>query len=103
MTGTEWWWLGLAIAGVVVVVVAVLLGLIIAAARSIDRHAYKIWLEGKKIAGNTVAIWILEKTDRQVRGLAGSAERLEETAAAIDQRLRGLEPGTAGGPAARRP
>lgn len=88
MSGTEWWWLSLAIAALVVVVVAVLLGLIVAAARNIDRNAYQIWIEGKKIAGNTVSIWLLEKNDRRLRDLRGSLERLEKSAAGIEQGLR---------------
>lgn len=93
MSGTEWWWLSLAIAGVVVVVVALLLALIVGAARSIDRNAHRIWIEGKSIAGNTVALWVLEKLDRQVRAVVITTERMESTAGAIEDRLRRLEAG----------
>ena len=60
MNVQDMWWLSLGIGAAVVVVVAVLLGLIIATAKSIDRRADAIWTAGKQIAGNTVAIWVLE-------------------------------------------
>ena len=60
MNVQDMWWLSLGIGAAVVVVVAILLGLIIATAKSIDRRADAIWTAGKQIAGNTVAIWVLE-------------------------------------------
>lgn len=90
------WWLSLGIFAVVVVVVAVLLGLIIAAAKSIDRHAATIWLTGKQIAGNTVSIWILEKTNEHVTEMMDSCRSLERTAASIDERLRAMAGGGRG-------
>ena len=77
MSVMEMWWLSLAIFAVVVVVVAVLLGVIIAAAKSIDRNAGAIWVIGKEIAGNTVAIWMLEQTIGSLRRLSESARRIE--------------------------
>jgi hypothetical protein len=96
MTIIEMWWLSLAIFGVVIVVVAILLGLIIATAKSIDRHAAEIWIEGKKIAGNTVSIWILEKVDQQAEGMSQALKSIEHTARSMDEklgRLGGLERG----------
>jgi ABC-type spermidine/putrescine transport system permease subunit II len=87
MNVIELWWLSLAIFAVVVVVVAVLLGLIIAAAKSIDRHAAAIWTAGKQIAGNTVSIWMLEQTNEQVTGMLNAARSLERVAASIDEKL----------------
>lgn len=88
MTVIELWWLSLAIAAVVIVVVAVLLGLIIATAKSIDRHAAAIWTEGKNIAGNTVSIWILEQLNDKVEQMGESVKSLEHRAASIDEKLR---------------
>lgn len=90
MSVNELWWLSLAIFAVVVVVVAVLLGLIIAAAKSIDRNAADIWTVGKQIAGNTVSIWLLEKTNESVVRLADSAGSLERRAASMDEKLAAL-------------
>jgi hypothetical protein len=90
MTIIELWWLSLAIFSVVVVVVAILLGLIIATAKSIDRHAGNIWTAGKQIAGNTVSIWMLEETNNRLKELVHSMESLEETAVAIDDTVAGV-------------
>lgn len=81
------WWLSLAIFAVVVVVVAVLLGLIIAAAKSIDRHAEAIWTEGKQIAGNTVSIWMLEKVNEHLARLLDTAGSLQKSAASMEEKL----------------
>ena len=89
----ELWWLSLAIAAVVVVVVAVLLGLIIAAAKSINEHASHIWTVGKQIAGNTVSIWMLEKTNDSASQLVDAARSIEKTAVSMDEKLAALAPG----------
>lgn len=93
----ELWWLGLAIFALVVVVVAVLLGLIIAAAKRIDRHAAAIWVAGKQIAGNTVPIWMLEKTNRQLETLADSSRAMEQSASAMTEALQALARTSKGG------
>src|SRR5919198_4514569 len=84
------WWLSLGLGTVVVGVVAALLGAIVAAARSIDQHATDIWTVGKQIAGNTVSIWMLGKTNEQVARLLDAAQSIDRTAASIDTRLRAL-------------
>jgi hypothetical protein len=89
MSVVDMWWLSLAIFGVVVVVVAVLLGVIIAAAKSIDRHAGAIWVVGKEIAGNTVSIWMLEQTIGALRRLTESTRRLEQVLGGLEARLGG--------------
>jgi uncharacterized protein YoxC len=92
----ELWWFSLALFALVVVVVAVLLGLIIAAAKSIDRHAAAIWVAGKQIAGNTVSIWMLEQADQLLRETQREAERLQKSAASMDEHLRAVA-GASGG------
>ena len=74
----------------VVAIVAVLLSLIIATAKQINQHAQAIWTVGKQIAGNTVAIWMLEETNRelvqiraQVRTAAESAESMRRQIALL--------------------
>jgi hypothetical protein len=84
MDVTQLWWLSLAVFGVVIVVVAILLGIIIVAAKSIDRHAGAIWVIGKEIAGNTVAIWMLEQTIGSLRRLADSSRRIEAAIQRVD-------------------
>ena len=87
---TGMWWLSLGLAGAVVGVVAALLGAIVRAARKIDEHAEAIWTVGKQIAGNTVSIWILGKTNDQLAQVLDSARSLERTTASIDEKLSGL-------------
>ena len=94
MSVIDMWWLSLAIFSAVIVVVAVLLGLIIAAAKSIDRHAGAIWVVGKQIAGNTVSIWMLEQTIGSLRRIGESARKIEGTVAALNERLGALAGGT---------
>jgi hypothetical protein len=90
MTSIELWWLALAIAAVVVVVVAVLLSMIIIAAKSIDRHAHDIWTVGKQIAGNTVSIWMLEKTNDKIETMVTSTQAIEKNTAAMDEKLNSI-------------
>ena len=84
------WWLSLGLSGVVVGVVAALLGAIVGAARSVDQHATEIWTVGKQIAGNTVSIWMLGKTNEQVARMLEATQSIDRTAASIDTRLRAL-------------
>ncbi len=90
LTVVQLWWLSLAIAGVVVLVVVVLLGLIIRAANNIDRHAKEIWEAGKKIAANTVSIWMLEQTNGVAAEILSTARSIAEGAGAINTKLDGL-------------
>lgn len=79
----EMWWLSLGIFAAVVVVVAVLLGLVVAAAKRIDRHAAAIWSVGKQIAGNTVSVWMLDQTNRLLRETRRELRRVEEAAGGL--------------------
>lgn len=97
MSVTGFWWLLLGLAGAVVAVVAALLGLIVAAAKSIDRHAAAIWTVGKQIAGNTVSIWMLEKTNEHMVTTRDATRSLEQTAASMDEKVRALADETRGG------
>ena len=90
LTGIQLWWLSLAIAGVVVLVVVLLLSLIIRAANRIDRHAKDIWEVGKKIAANTVSIWMLEQTNGVAAEILSTAKSIAEGAGAINAKLDGL-------------
>jgi hypothetical protein len=67
------WWLALVVASVVVVVVCVLLGLVINALRQIDRHAARTHTAAKQIAQNTVALWTLEQTNRDLIAIRDAA------------------------------
>jgi hypothetical protein len=67
------WWVTLAVASVVVVVLCVLLGLVINALRQIDRHAARTHTAAKQIAQNTVALWTLEQTNRDLMAIRDAA------------------------------
>ncbi len=90
MSVTRFWWTLLGLAAGVVAVVAALLGLIVATANSIDRHAAAIWTVGKQIAGNTVSIWMLEKTNEHMKATREATRSLEQTAASMDEKIRAL-------------
>jgi len=86
---TIWTW-SLIAGAVVVLIVAALLILIIRAARQIDYHANEIWEAGKKIAGNTVSIWMLDKTNAVAGNILSTAQSIAGVAQSIDQKLDGL-------------
>jgi competence protein ComGC len=67
------WWFTLAVASVVVVVLSLLLGLVINALRQIDRHAARTHTAAKQIAQNTVALWTLEQTNRDLIAIRDAA------------------------------
>ncbi len=74
----ELWLMSLAVGSLAVVVVAVLFGLVIAVLQRIDRHAARTHAAAKQIAQNTVALWTLEQTNRDlvaIRDAARGAER----------------------------
>lgn len=83
----ELWWLSIGIFAIVIVVVAVLLALILQAAKQIDRHAADIWTAGKQIAGNTVSIWILQSVNRHLQRIVKSAGAVEKSAASMSEKL----------------
>lgn len=90
-------WLVLVVTSVVVVVIALLLGLVINVLRQIDRHAARTHTAGKQIAQNTVALWTLEQTNRDLVAIrdaaraAGRGPRTEQSGSplsAVGQRVQ---------------
>jgi hypothetical protein len=67
------WWLTLAVGSVVVVLLSLMLGLVINALRQIDRHAARTHTAAKQIAQNTVALWTLEQTNRDLIAIRDAA------------------------------
>ncbi len=82
------WWLAIAAIATGTVVIAVLLGLLIAVANRIDRHVSATWIAARQIAGNTVSIWMLERTNEHLAEVVGEARSLQGRAESIDERLR---------------
>lgn len=97
MAAEQIWWLALGIGAAVIAVVAVLLGLIIATARSIDANASKIWLVGKEIAGNTASLWTLSEVAGATPRIRRAAESLEDSASSIAESV-GRRPDAGGRP-----
>ena len=87
------WKISWAIGAVVVLIVAMLLLIIIAAARSIDKHAAAIWQAGKEIAGNTVSIWMLQKTNVVAGEILSTAQGIAAGAASIEAKITGVASG----------
>lgn len=84
------WTYSLIAAAVVILIVAALLIMIIQAAKSIDYHANEIWQAGKRIAGNTVSIWMLQDTNIVAGDILKTAESIAGVASDINQKLDGL-------------
>jgi hypothetical protein len=87
------WWLAIAIFLAIAVVVSILLGLVIAAAKSVDRHAGAVWVAGKQIAGNTAAMWMLDKTNANLEQIAVEARSIAQTADLLNRTLGAVIPG----------
>ena len=99
-------WLVLAVASIAVVVIALLLGLVINVLRQIDRQAARTHTAGKQIAENTVSLWTLEQTNRDLIAIrdaaraAGRGPRSEDGGSplsAVSQRVQGLFGGSSSG------
>lgn len=84
------WTYSLIAGAVVIVIVAVLLIMLIAAARRVDKHAGLIWEAGKKIAGNTVSIWMLNTTNKVAGDILETAQSINSRAESIDRHVGAL-------------
>ena len=78
-----WTW-SLIVFTVVLVVVAVLLTLILRAARDITAGASAIWNVGQRIANNTIHLALLEKTNAGAEAILASAVGVIKATAAIE-------------------
>jgi hypothetical protein len=92
-------WVVLALGSVTVLIIAVLLGLVINVLRQIDRQAARTHTAGKQIAQNTVSLWTLEQTNRDLIAIrdaaraAGRGPRNDDGGSglsAVGERLQGL-------------
>lgn len=81
------WELVVITSAAVVLVAAALLGLVVAAARSVDRHSAAIRDTGEQIAYNTAAIRRLEQANDALRGIRAALERLDDAARSLDGRV----------------
>ena len=100
-------WLVLAVASVAVLVIALLLGLVINVLRQIDRQAARTHTAGKQIAQNTVSLWTLEQTNRDLIAIrdaaraAGRGPRSDDggsALSAVGERVQGWFGGSGASP-----
>jgi hypothetical protein len=80
----QWMWITtLVIYAVVLVVVAVLLTLILRAAREVRSGVSTIWAVGQQVANNTIHIALLDTTNHVAAGILGSAKGVVAATAAM--------------------
>ncbi len=79
----QMWIATLVIYGVVLVVVAVLLTLILRAAREVRAGVSTIWTVGQQVANNTIHIALLDTTNHVVAEIFGSAKGVVVATAAM--------------------
>ncbi|MGI9089562.1 MAG: hypothetical protein ACR2GG_00505 [Gemmatimonadaceae bacterium] len=78
------WIITLAVYGVVVIIVAILLTLILMAARDIRTGVSAIWNVGQRIANNTIHIPLLNKTNAVASQILASAVGVVHATAAVE-------------------
>jgi len=80
----QWMWITtLVIYAVVLVVVAVLLTLILRAAREVRSGVSTIWTVGQQVANNTIHIALLDTTNHVAAEILGSAKGVVAATAAM--------------------
>lgn len=79
----EIWTLSLAVYAGVLIVVAVLLTLVLRAARDVRQEVAAIWTAGQKIANNTIHISLLNTTNQVAGRILAAAGRLAGATEAI--------------------
>jgi hypothetical protein len=82
------WTLTLVVLGVVLIVVAVLLALIVAAARQVLVRVADIWTVGQQVANNTIHVALLDTTVHVAGGVLGSARNVVAATAAVQAHAR---------------
>jgi len=79
------WWLAVVVLVVVTGVVAVLLRLVINAAKDVDTEAAEIWVRGQRVANNTIHIASLYRTAELVDRILTRAGGIASGATAIKE------------------
>jgi K+ transporter len=83
------WMITLAVYGLVVVVVAVLLTLILRAARDVRAGVSAIWTVGQRVANNTIHVALLDTTNHVAGAILTSASSVASATAALRDHARG--------------
>jgi hypothetical protein len=77
------WWIAIGAALAVTIVVAILLALVIGAARDIRDGAALVWTRGQQVANNTIHIALLYRTLEAVQAIRGRAGGILQEAEAL--------------------
>ena len=77
------WTVTLVVYGIVLVVVAVLLTLILRAARDVRAAVAEIWTVGQRVANNTIHIALLDTTNHHAGAILHSARGIVAATAAL--------------------
>lgn len=85
----DYWYVGLAVAAVIVFVVAVIVIALIVTARRIHSNAARAIEVANEIVGNTQPIWELETTNAVVSELAEQSRRIADQTKEIADILEG--------------
>lgn len=83
------WTISLVVFGVVLVVVAVLLTLVLRAAREVRAGVSAIWTVGQLVANNTIHIALLDTTNHVAGAILASAGGVAAATAALRDHARG--------------
>lgn len=77
------WWISVAVMFVVCIVAAGLLQNILVIGRAIGDNVHEIWTSGKRVANNTVQLWLLGRVNGLVGQIRQSAYRINDEAGSI--------------------
>ena len=77
------WGVSLLVGVVVAIVVATLLSLIVSTARDIKQSTARIWIDGQKVANNTIHIPLLATTNRMLLGVLVRVSGVLESTSAV--------------------
>lgn len=77
------WWISVAVMFVVCIVAAGLLQNILVIGRAIGENVHEIWTSGKRVANNTVQLWLLGRVNGLVGQIRESAYRINDKAGSI--------------------
>jgi hypothetical protein len=91
MTTLTLWWTALVASSIVFVAVALLLGLIVATSRSVERHAAAITATGEQIARNTAPILALARATDIVREIRSAIDDLNRDTRSLQSTIAAME------------
>ena len=89
MSAATLWWISLGVGLVVTGVVALLLALVVRAARDIQGALREIWVAGPRVASNTAHLDLVRRINHQVEALPAAAGRIEAAVGRLHEHADG--------------